>query len=696
MDRVSCLTRHLPATLQTMQFRQGSEMSAAHPMTDELLVTYTLFPTVWPTTKTERADVPWGDLVANIHKAPTYIDKGHCPLISMAEYGDLLSNSEHPILRHAANIRRIFGIEIDYDGEKMPIEEAAALMARADMLSVLYTSPSHTEAAPRWRVLLPLSEPAIPEKREEYVARVNRILGGVATRESFTLSQSFYIGRVRDVNYVVIETEGRCIDLAADIEPMYFVGGKNTGESARDLTTDQELRDAFIIGSGRYEAMLKLSSRWASRGMAQDDIAASLHALLDRSGTALNADGTDLRTRVEPLANSAFRKFGDSRAPRSFGTDIQAPAMPPGIEEICEDAPTRQPIDWPALEGLEPPPRVWRIGDWLTTGPTIFAGNGGIGKTLLAQMIATALVLQKNFVEQISAPVKVLFWACEDERDELWRRQIHICKYFGATLSDLKGKLIIEPRLGFDNALFTQVFGKPAWTDLRKELREQVNDYGADVLFLDNIAQTYGANENDRHHVTSFVNGMIGLAPHRPFSPILMGHPSRGPGSEFSGSSAWENAVRMRWYMGATLPDKEPKDDEEQDPNVRYLSKRKTNYSVKDYRKLIYENHVFQPEKQEQGLSSRYNYKLRKDAALSAVVFAVRKFNGSNIRVVEAGNSSDNLIKKMKEAKLLQDYTNAEINEAVTTLRMSGRLIVGKVGTYGNRSPMMGLFSTEP
>jgi hypothetical protein len=367
-----------------------------------------------------------------------------------------------------------------------------------------------------------------------------------------------------------------------------------------------------------------------------------------------------------------------------------ADAEPPA--EAAQAEPYRRVMRWTELEQGKPADRLWRISHWLTTGPTLLAGVGGIGKTLIAQTIATALAIGKNFIDQVEESSTVLFWACEDEHDELWRRQIAICDYFGISMTELEGKLIISPRLGDENSLYTLVFGRPAWTPLRDELRDQLGDYKADTLFLDNIAQTYGANENDRHHVTSFVNGIIGLVPDRACSHVLLGHPSRGLGSEFSGSSAWENAVRMRWYMGATLPDqKQDEPAEAQDPNVRFIAKRKANYSLKDYRKLLWKDGVFVPEQQEGPISQRYSYPLRKEGAISAVLFAIRKFSEQSIRVTDGKNSPDYLPRKMRDAKLTQDYTLQELAEAMVGLRLQGRISVTKVGSYPNRTPLMGL-----
>jgi hypothetical protein len=43
----------------------------------------------------------------------------------------------------------------DYDGEEMSVEDARDLLVRAGITAILYTSPSHTVAKPRWRVLCP-------------------------------------------------------------------------------------------------------------------------------------------------------------------------------------------------------------------------------------------------------------------------------------------------------------------------------------------------------------------------------------------------------------------------------------------------------------------------------------------------------------------------------------------------------------
>jgi len=352
----------------------------------------------------------------------------------------------------------------------------------------------------------------------------------------------------------------------------------------------------------------------------------------------------------------------------------------------------RQPMRWPELQGKSPPERAWHIEHWLTEGLTLLSGNGGIGKTLLAQTIATALALKRNFVDCVNNEFKVLFWACEDSHDELWRRQVAICRYFDVNMADLEGKLIIEPRSGQENSLYLPIMGTPTWTPLRKELEAQMKDYGANALFLDNIGQTYGCSENDRHAVTAFLNGFAAISP----VTLLLGHPAKAQGSEFSGSTAWENAVRMRWYLGTQLPDqKQDEEGEEEDPNVRYLAKRKTNYTVRDFRRLTYKEGVFVPDRAEEGsFTQRYGFAQRSTEAEQTILRAMNELKAIGMYGRAAHTSPDFLPKKIIQMKLGCDCTERELRDALNRLLLKKQVHEIEVGRLANRQPRMGIVRT--
>jgi hypothetical protein len=96
-------------------------------------------------------------------------EKWQLPWLKAARFGDL--RSEKDCLRNDANILSVSGCEADYDAGKMPFDEALVRLEQQGIAALAYTSPSHTEATPRWRIVCPFSAPAPPERRAKMLAR---------------------------------------------------------------------------------------------------------------------------------------------------------------------------------------------------------------------------------------------------------------------------------------------------------------------------------------------------------------------------------------------------------------------------------------------------------------------------------------------------------------------------------------------
>ena len=356
------------------------------------------------------------------------------------------------------------------------------------------------------------------------------------------------------------------------------------------------------------------------------------------------------------------------------------------LEALLQDNPDRlSVINWKSLVGLEPPPRFWHLPEWHGDSPTGLFGAGGKGKSIVAQTVGTALSMGlKYFVDAPAAPVNVLYWACEDDRDEIWRRQAAINRHFDIDMADISGRFYIDVRRGIDNTLFTTAYGKPMFTSLREELAEQVGDYKASILILDNIAQVFGGNANDPHHVTGFVNGVsgIGIGKVARFAPMLLGHVARSQGSEFAGSAAWENACRMRWYLGSTLPDQSLDEDEEPDPDTVYLAKRKSNYSARDFVKLTYRNGVMVP-----SCVNVTGFEPGAETAELVVLSCFDKVVASGVIPTDGRTSPDYLPAVIKRMDLSRTFTKKELASAMSRLMGQGRLKRVQVGQYANRNP---------
>lgn len=385
--------------------------------------------------------------------------------------------------------------------------------------------------------------------------------------------------------------------------------------------------------------------------------------------------------------------FDDDKLPPAFeGMDGLAKVRPLRPDTPQTKLQETRALDWPKLAGLEPPPRQWAIKGWLGFGHvTLLVGQGGIGKTLLAQQMASSMALGREFVGEVPRPLKVLMWACEDDHDELWRRQVYLARWCKAGLEEFHENLVIVPRQGLENTLVTTEYGKLLFSPLIGELSQQANDLRADVVVIDNAGQTYGGSENDRHSVTSFLNTLVGALTGKAI--MLLAHPSRAAGSEFSGSSAWENVARTRLYLGATLPGEKPDPEANPEDNVRYLSRRKANYSPKDWRRMTYADGALTPDEIETtgGLIQSINA----SKAERVIVTGLRKLSTMGVHGSSGSRSPNFLPKILTEYKLDEGLPSRELSAAMRQLMLTGRIKQETVGKSQNRNAIKGLVALD-
>lgn len=238
------------------------------------------------------------------------------------------------------------------------------------------------------------------------------------------------------------------------------------------------------------------------------------------------------------------------------------------------------------LQGKAIPKRDWLIPSILVRRSiTLFTGDGGVGKSLMCQQLQVAAALGKDWVG-LPVPIMNSFGMyCEDDDDELDRRFESICTYYGCQFSDLEGRVRYASRVGEDNELVVyrgnrdQV--KPVKTDLYKQLFEEIDTWGAQLVTIDTAGDTFGGNENARPQVRSFVNLIRQFAFRHDGGVVITAHPSKSSlvdGSNFSGSTAWHGSCRNRIFL--SKPKRRQSDDEEEGPtDERVLRIMKSNYS---------------------------------------------------------------------------------------------------------------------
>jgi hypothetical protein len=175
----------------------------------------------------------------------------------------------------------------------------------------------------------------------------------------------------------------------------------------------------------------------------------------------------------------------------------------------------------------------------------------------------------------------------------------------------------------------------------------------------------------------------------RGLAVLLLAHPSRSAGSEFSGSSAWENVARTRLYLGATLPGEKPDADTAPADNVRYLSRRKANYSAKDWRRMTYADGALTPDAQETegGIVGQ----IRERKAERLILESIQKLATMGVHGTDGSRSSNFLPSLILEYHLDEGTPRRELTSAMRALMVSGQIKRESIGKRPNRSPITGL-----
>jgi RecA-family ATPase len=249
-----------------------------------------------------------------------------------------------------------------------------------------------------------------------------------------------------------------------------------------------------------------------------------------------------------------------------------------GIEQRAATALAPVLLDLRVLAATDPQPPRFIVEGWLPEGQaTLFAGHGGAGKSLLALTVAICIAAGRTFFGLRCERRRVLLVSYEDGADVLHWRLRRVCAMLGINLESLAGWLLVFDASAVGEALYVETRDGHGPTLAFDWLREQVAATAAQVLVLDGTADAFGGNENARAQVRSFVQSLRRLMP-ADGAVLLLHHVDAstahsGSGKGYSGSTAWHNSCRARWYL---RPEAEGDDA---DPSRVVLELRKSNHA---------------------------------------------------------------------------------------------------------------------
>lgn len=400
------------------------------------------------------------------------------------------------------------------------------------------------------------------------------------------------------------------------------------------------------------------------------------------------ADVMAAKARALPVEDALrFAQEQLERVRREHADEPKAPVWP-------------TPLNLVSLLATEPEKPRMVIDDWLPCGyATMIAGHGGAGKSSTALHLGAAIAQGRAWYGRGTQQRRVIYLSCEDRVDVIHWRLSRICAHEGWDPAALAGNLIIRDLVGYEAILYRAAFDGLMPTRAYAELERIMQADPSAVVIIDGVSDTYGGNENDRGQVKTFVNALVRLI-NADGAVLLVHHVNKQSanatsGSEgYSGSTGWHNSVRARWYLRPKLEENDEGQPTKADGKL-VLELQKTNHGRMDQQIDLRwdENaHMFVAE----GLTGpsfaqRWGGADRQRAAEQCVLDAVAKLTAQSIRVTDGKSSPDYLPKKMREMRLTHDFSPKELSSALAQLRLTGKVVEGEVGKYGNRTSKIGL-----
>lgn len=421
----------------------------------------------------------------------------------------------------------------------------------------------------------------------------------------------------------------------------------------------QPARAEPVAPGGRNVAAASLAGQFIQAGDDLQTARAKLQAWNDANPVPLGQG--ELDTTLASVATTHVRNHGEA-VPLS-------PTAPPrevAAAQMLSPLPRSPVSDW-ADRPLSP--RAWLWENWIpmrqSTG--LYAA-GGTGKTLFAQQLATAVAAGRSLMGQSVRQGGVVGLFCEDDTDELHRRQRSINESLQCDFSALGGFHALS-RVGHDNTLMTFKSGKGTLTPFWHQVDELVGDVAPALVIVDTAADTFAGNENVRPEVRQYVQqALTQLAVKHDCAVLLCAHPSRAgimSGTGESGSTAWENSLRSRLYM-----------EESEFGGMRTLSRKKANYAQRDDSiEFFWHLGCFVP-------TAEADLAEQVDAvAQNAFIGLVRRITEQQKQTVSTSKNSPNYAPRVasdlaKSLKNVRDYGVVGFRKAMDQLIENGALIV--------------------
>lgn len=332
---------------------------------------------------------------------------------------------------------------------------------------------------------------------------------------------------------------------ASPAAPVVICEGEKACEAAQRLLDDGYVCTSYMGGAGSVEKadLTPLQGRDVIVWPDADDEGTKAAGKIVKRLASIAA-----RVRVVRVADLPAK--ADAADVQWTPADFAARLIEPGSGGPALELPRL--LDLRALP-IVPPPPAFIVPDWLPAGEVaLFAGHGGTGKSAIALYLACCVALGRPFFGLPTVRRRVLLLAAEDTQAVTHWRLARLAVHMGFEVADLADWLTIADATGADAELLTETRDSAALTHVYEWVRQRMADH--EVLILDGASDTFGASEINRRHVRQFVRAVRRLVP-ATGAAVIVAHVDKATARNadtsqgYSGSTAWSNSVRARWYL---------------------------------------------------------------------------------------------------------------------------------------------------
>lgn len=325
-------------------------------------------------------------------------------------------------------------------------------------------------------------------------------------------------------------------------------------------------------------------------------------------------------------------------------------------------------VEW---QGRDIPERPWIVSQLVPSrNVTMLSGDGGLGKTLLTLQLMAACATGQTWLGRSVKQCKSVALLCEDDEEEILRRLADVARHYGTSFAELSSHIKLFCRVGLDNALmgFASNFGEGETTELHTLVMNQALAFGAHLVVVDSLHDTFTGNEINRVQARQFVNSLRHISLEIDGAVVLNAHPSvagRTTGTGEAGSTAWHNAVRSRLYFTA------PREEEgNSDKDRRVLSSKKANYAkLGEDINIRWERGVFVVDE-----PTSYERRARENEVDRVFLEALQTLHDRHIKAAFSNTSQNRADKQIVNQKLNQAIPANELKEAMMRLVETGKI----------------------